>query len=91
MTAKASGSDRLIGLGSDLKEVSNTSLRFFDLRDFHRRLNSHPIHPPITQKLKDSGLVEDARFPIAVQAPNLVRECIEKYNVVTKEILFPDQ
>lgn len=53
-------------------------------------LNSQPIHP-ITQKLKQSGLVEAVTFPMDVQAPELVRECIKRYNLETKQILLPDQ
>ena len=77
MVVKASSNDILIVLKSELKEVSNTSLRFFDLKDLHRRLNSHPIHP-IRQKLKDIGLVEFVGFQMEFKAPKLVRECIEK-------------
>lgn len=90
MAVKASSYERLIGLENELKEVSDTSLRFFDLGDLHRRLNSILIHP-ITQKLKESGLVQAVGFLMVVQALELVRECIEKYNPQTKQILFPDQ
>lgn len=79
MVVKASCKKRLIGFESELKDVSDTSLRFFDCGDLHRRLNSVPIHP-IIQKLKESGQVEAIGFPMAVQAPEPFRECIKKYN-----------
>lgn len=68
----------------------DTSLRFYDILDFQRRLNTEPIHP-ITEKLCGSGLVEAAGFPVAVQAPELIVECINHYNPDTKQILLPDQ
>ncbi len=40
MAVKASGYDRLIALESELKEVSDTSLRLFYLKDLHRRFNT---------------------------------------------------
>lgn len=90
MTIRAAGYDKLIGLESELKELTDTSFKFYDLGDLHRRLNSQPIHP-ITQKLKESGLVEAAGFPMAVHTLELVKECIERYNPKTKQILFFDQ
>ena len=48
-----------------------------------------PIHP-IMQKLRDSGLVEAVGFPVAVQAPELIYECINHYNPDTQLIIFPD-
>lgn len=43
------------------------------------------------QKIKESGLVEGAIFLMAVHALKLVRECIKRNNLDTKQILFPDQ
>ena len=71
MEIKASSYEKIIGLESELKELSNTSFKFYNLGDLHRRLNSQPIHP-ITQELKDSGLVEDSRFPMVLNELELV-------------------
>ena len=35
--------------------------------------------------------MEAAGFPVAVQAPELIVECINHYNPDTKQILLPDQ
>jgi hypothetical protein len=90
MAIRPAGYDKLIGLESELKELTDTSFKFHDLGDLHRRLNSQPIHS-ITQKLKESRLVEAIGFPLAVYAPKLMRECIERYDPETKQILFPGQ
>ena len=90
MEIKVVGYDRLIGLESDLKHFSDTSFKFYDLGDLHRRLNTHPIHP-ITQKLKESGLVLVIGFPMAMQVPIFLKECVEIYNPETKYILLPSQ
>ena len=50
MTIRATSYNNLISLESELKELKNTSFKFYDLGDLHRRLNSQPIHP-ITQNL----------------------------------------
>ena len=90
MTIKGASYDKLIGLESELKELTYISFKFYDLGDLHRRLNSQPSHP-ITQKLKESGLVEVAIFLMVVHAPKLVKECNERYNLEKKKIMFPDQ
>lgn len=73
------------GVKSTWKNISDTSLRFFDMQDFQRRLRTEPIHP-ITEKLRGSGLVEAAGFPIIVQALELIIQCINHYNLKTKQI-----
>ena len=78
------------GVKSTWQNISNTSLHFFDMLDFQRRLRAEPIHP-ITEKLHGSGLVKASGFPITVQAPELIVECINHYNPNTKKILLPDQ
>ena len=35
--------DKLIGLESELKHLTNTSFEFYDLGDLHKRLNSYPF------------------------------------------------
>ena len=90
MFIRALGYDQLIGLESELKNLTDTSFKFYELGDLHQSLNSQPIHP-ITQKIKESGLVEVARFSMVVQAPKLVSEFIERYNLETKKILLPNQ
>ena len=89
MTMRAASYAKLIILESELKYLTNTSFKFNDLHDLHRRLNFQPVHP-ITQKLKESGLVEAAIFPMVVQAPELIRECIERYDPKMKKILLPN-
>ena len=49
-----------------------------------------PIHP-IIEKLQGCGLVEATRFPVAVQAPKLIVECINHYNPDTKQFFLLDQ
>ena len=83
MTSSFPGFDGLGGIKSTWQNISDTSLRFFDMQDFQRRLRIEPVHP-ITEKLCRSGLVEAARFPVAVQAPELIVECINHYNPDTK-------
>lgn len=90
MEIRASGYDRLVGIESQLKYFDNTSFKLYDLGDLHRRLSTQPIHL-IIQKLKESGLIETTFFPMAMQAPDLVRECIKRYNPKTRQIFFPDQ
>jgi hypothetical protein len=51
---------------------------------------SIPNPHPITEKLRDSGLVEAAVFPSTVQAPELINECITHYNPETKQIVLPN-
>ena len=77
MEIKVIGYDHLIGLESVLKNHSNTSFKFYDLGDLHRRLNTQSIHP-ITLKLKESGLVKANRLPVDTHAQKLVNECINR-------------
>ena len=65
MAIKATDYDKRIGLESELKDLTDTSFKFYDLGDLHKRLSSQPIHP-ITQKLKESGLVEVVGFLMVV-------------------------
>ena len=53
-------------------------------------MRTEPVHP-ITERLKGSGLVEAAGFPVAVQAPEVMLECINHYIPDSKQILLPDQ
>lgn len=90
MVTRFTSFDGLGGIKSAWSTITDTSLRFYDMQDFQRRLKTDPIHP-ITEKLRVSGLVEVAGFPIAVQAPELIVECINHYNLDTKQILLPNQ
>ena len=90
MAARFAGFDGLSGIKSAWSTIMDTSLCFYDMQDFQRRLRTEPVHP-ITERLKGSGLVEAAGFPVAVQAPELIIECINHYNPDTKKILLPDQ
>ena len=90
MAARFAGFDGLGGIKSAWSTITDTSLHFYDMQDFQRRLRTEPVHP-IIERLKGSGLVEAARFPVAVQAPELILECINHYNPDTKQILLPDQ
>jgi hypothetical protein len=71
------------GLKSDFQNIEDTSLRFFYLFDFLKRVSAPNPHP-VTEKLRDSGLVEATDFPIAIQAPELIYEYITHYNLETK-------
>ena len=90
MAARFAGFDGLGGIKSACLTITDTSLYFYDMQDFQRRLRAEPIHP-ITEKLRGSGLVEAAGFPVGVQAPELILECINHYNPYTKQILLPNQ
>ena len=83
MATRFAGFDGLGGIKSAWSTITNTSLCFYDMQDFQRRLREEPIHP-ITEKLRGSGLVEVAGFLIAVQAPELILECVNHYNPDTK-------
>ena len=89
MEARFYGFDGLNSIKSTLQNLTDTSLRFYDINDFQRRLRVEPIHP-IIEKLRDSGLVEAAGFPVAVQAPELIYECINHYDLDTQQIILPD-
>ena len=88
--AHFSGFDGMGGVKSTWKNISNTSLRFFDMQDFQRRLRTDSIHP-ITKKLCGSGLMKAAGLLVAIQALELIVECINHYNLDTKKIPLPDQ
>ena len=90
MAARFAGFDGLGGIISAWSTITDTSLYFYDMQDFQRRLRTELVHP-ITEKLKGSRLVEAAGFPILVQAPELILQCINHYNSDTKQILLPDQ
>ena len=60
------------------------------MKDFQTRLRTDQIQP-ITEKLRGSRLVEAVGFLVAVQAPELILECINHYNLDTKQILLPYQ
>ena len=75
METRFSSFDGLGRIKSAWSTITDTSLHFYDMQDFQRRLRTDPIHP-ITEKLRGSGLVEAAGFPVAVQAPELILESI---------------
>ena len=83
MAARFAGFDSMGGIKSAWSTIMDTSLRFYDMQDFQGRLRTEPIHP-ITERLKGSGLVEAVGLPVAVQAPELILECINHYNPDTK-------
>ena len=89
MAARFVGFDGLNGIKSTLQNLTDTSLHFFDMQDFQKRLKSKPIHP-ITERLQGSGLVEAIGFPMAVQAIELIYEYINHYNLDTRKIVLPD-
>ena len=89
MAARFSGFDGLNGIKSTLQNLTDTSLRFYDMQDFQWRLKAEPIHP-ITKRLRGSGLVEAVGFPVAVQAPKLIYECINHYDLDIRQIMLPD-
>ena len=89
MVGRIGGVDKLPGLGSGLKTYSNTLFKFYNLKDLHKRLNAHHIHP-ITLKLKESGLVEVVGLLLVIYALELLHECISKYDPKTKKIMMLD-
>ena len=90
MATRFVGFDGLGGINSAWSTITDTSLCFYDMQDFQSRLRAEYVHP-IMEKLRQSGLVEVVGFPIAVQASELILECINHYNPDTKKILLPDQ
>ncbi len=90
MATRFIGFNGLGGIKSAWLTITNTSLCFYEMQDFQRRLRAEPIHP-IMEKLRGIGLVEAAGFLVAVQAPKLILGCINYYNSDTKQILLPDQ
>ena len=67
MVTKFVGFDGLNGIKSTLQNLTDTSLYFYDMQDFQRRLKSKPIHP-ITKRPQGSGLVEAASFLVEIEA-----------------------
>ena len=90
MATRFVGFDGLGGIKSAWSTITDTSLHFYDMQDFQRRLREEPIHP-IMEKLQGIGLLEAVGFPIVVQAVELILECINHYNSDTKHILLPNQ
>ena len=90
MATRFTNFDGLGRIKSTWKNIIDTSLHFFNMQDFQRRLWIEPIHP-ITKKLQECGLVETTAFLVAVQAPELIVECVNHYNLDTKKILLLDQ
>ena len=90
MATRFAGFDGLGGIKSAWSTITDTLLRFYDMQDFQRRLRAEPVHP-IMEKLQGSRLVEATGFPVVVQAPELILECINHYNPDTKKILLPNQ
>ena len=61
MASRFYGFDRLNGIKSTLQNLTDTSLRFYDMDDFQRRLKVEPIYL-IIERLRESVLVEIVRF-----------------------------
>lgn len=70
-------------LKSDYQNLEDTSLKFFDLSDFLKRVKAPNPHL-VMEKLRDCGLVEAAAYPTTVQVPELIYECIAHYNLEMK-------
>ena len=68
MATKFTGFDGLIGIKSQLQNFIDTSLHFYDMENFERRVKYEHIYP-IIEKLQGCGLVEAASFLAVVQAP----------------------
>lgn len=83
MTTKFVDFDRLNEIKSVLQKFIDTSLHFYNMQDFYKGVRSEPIHP-IMEKLRGCGIVE------VVQAPKLISECINHYNLDTRQIVLPD-
>ena len=83
MATKFVGFDGLGGIKLVWSTITDTSLHFYDMQDFQRRLKMDPIHP-IIEKLQGRGLLEAVGFPVAMQAPEVILECINHYNPDTK-------
>ena len=90
MATRFAGFDGLGGIKSAWSTIMDTSLCFYDMQDFQRRLRAELVHP-IMEKLQGSRLVEAARFLVEVQDPKLILECINHYKLDTKKILLPYQ
>lgn len=75
--------DGLGGIKSAWSTITDTSIYFYDMQDFQRRLRAEPVYP-IMKKLQGSGLVKVAGFPIVVQASELILKGINHYNPNTR-------
>ena len=67
----------------NLQSFIDTSFQFYNMQDFQRKLRLEPFHP-ITKKLWGSGLVKVASFLVAIEALELICECIIFYYLDTK-------
>lgn len=61
-------------------EFSDTALRDFDMGDLLERLKSQMSELFMTE-IENSGLVEATAFPLAVACLELVRECINRFDI----------
>lgn len=66
-------------LVSTLPELGDTSLAEVDLVNFLERARN-PDGNSMMGKIVKSGLIEAATFPTAAPCPELVLECINKYD-----------
>lgn len=72
-----------------LSELEDTFLSSVDLDEFHERARN-PTGPPLMQRILDSGLVEAAPFPPAVSCPELVLECMNRYDPIERCVRSTD-
>lgn len=68
------------GLVYSLPEFGDTSLEQAGLEDFLERAKN-PKDSPMMEKIVNGGLIEAAAFPTIVQCPELVLECINRYDL----------
>ena len=79
--------DGLNGVKSSQQNFIDTSLHFYEMQDFQNIVRLEHIHP-IIEKLQGCGLVELVDFLVVVQALELIYECMNRYNMDTRQIVF---
>lgn len=72
-----------------LPKLGDTFLPLVDLDEFHER-ERNPTGSPLMQRIIDSGLVEATTFPSVVSCPELVLECMNRYDLVERCVRSAD-
>lgn len=83
MRPKPRQPDPKSGLVCSLPDIGDTFLPSVNLEEFHER-TSNSANTPLMQKILDSGLIEAAPFPPVVSCPELVLECMSRYELVER-------
>lgn len=83
MRPKPPQPDPKSGLVYSLLDIWDTFLPVLNLEEFYERA-CDSANTPLMQKILDSGLIEAAAFPPVVSCPELVLECMSRYDPVER-------